>query len=81
VNVGDGNEGEIASARTEPGSGMAAGPGPSPAATLGHAAETSDRTRQGRQAGRRCAGLSEIDAEIKTLEGGFANVIYLATER
>jgi hypothetical protein len=33
------------------------------------------------RAGRRRPGLSEIDAEIKTLEGGFANVIYLATER
>jgi hypothetical protein len=34
-----------------------------------------------RRARRRRPGLSEIDAEIKTLEGSFANVIYLATER
>jgi hypothetical protein len=34
-----------------------------------------------RRAKRRASSLSEIDAEIRTVEGDFANVIYLATER
>ncbi len=35
----------------------------------------------GRRAKRRTSRLSEIDAEIRTVEGNFANVIYLATEQ
>jgi hypothetical protein len=56
----------------EPGAGRA---------PLDPAAGATDGPPPLRRAGRRRTGLSEIDAEIKTLEGGFANVIYLATER
>jgi hypothetical protein len=79
VNIGDGDEGG-APAGTEYGTGTAARR-PGRAANLGPTTRAADRPREGRRAGRRCAALSEIDAEIKTLEAGFANVIYLATER
>jgi hypothetical protein len=57
-------------------SGPSAGPDRDLARSL-----VSATAGRGRPATRRRGGLSEIDAEIRTLEGEFANVIYLATER
>ena len=47
----------------------------------GWSTTVAGRAMTGRLVRRRGCGLSEIDAEIRTLEGEFANVIYLATER